>query len=109
MADVCLFKTFGNYTVVSVVRQHKLFFCDIIQREIGLVGKGMGVSPMSARVSTSSATVLDRFHATETTVTLRFAKLRKTATVQLPSKHFLRAADHLNFFDPLTTTQVNII
>ena len=61
MADVCLFKTFGNYTVVSVVRQHNLFCCDIVQREICLVGKGMGVSPMSAQVSTSCAAALDRF------------------------------------------------
>ena len=26
---------------------------------------------------------------------------------RLPSKYFLRAADHLDYFDPLTTTQVN--
>jgi hypothetical protein len=38
-----------------------LYFCDIVQWEIGLVGKGMGVSPMLAQVSTSRAAMLDGF------------------------------------------------
>jgi hypothetical protein len=41
-------KTFGNYTVVSVVRLDISLFCVSVQ--FGLVGKGIGVSPMPALV-----------------------------------------------------------
>jgi hypothetical protein len=43
-------------------------------------------------------------HATETIATLGFAQRRKIAL-----KKILEGADHLDFFDPLTTTQVNFI
>jgi hypothetical protein len=43
------------------VRLHNLSFCDIVHCKNGLVGKGMGVSPMSALVSLSCASVLDQF------------------------------------------------
>ncbi len=35
LAGVCLFKSFGNDTVVSVVRLHNSLFRDIVQCEIG--------------------------------------------------------------------------
>jgi hypothetical protein len=56
-----LFKAFGNDKVHSAVRLDKWLFRDVVQCEIGLCCKGMGVSLMPALVSTSSASGLDQF------------------------------------------------
>jgi hypothetical protein len=65
----------------------------------------MGVSPMSALVSISCAAALGRFPLVAGTWVQSDSQHLKLFC----SKHFLRAADQLKYFDPLTATQVNII
>ncbi len=50
-AGVCLFKTFGNYIVVSDVRLHNSYFRDNVQCESGRVGKGMGFPHVSVKAA----------------------------------------------------------